>query len=73
MARTMGSEGQIAMNSTSKCANCGSGLPEMRSRYCSERCMAQFKREQQRLTYGHRHIFKCSECGYELYPGRPRK
>ena len=61
------------MNVANSCANCGSSLPETRTRYCSDRCMAKFKREQQRTTYGHRHIFKCSECGHDLRLGRHRK
>jgi hypothetical protein len=42
------------MNTLNTCANCGLDLPEMRSRYCSNRCLVLWKREQARSKYGHR-------------------
>jgi predicted RNA-binding Zn-ribbon protein involved in translation (DUF1610 family) len=73
MAGTMGSKGQIAMNTANKCANCGSDLPETRTRYCSRGCLVLWKRERARLAYGHRHKYQCSDCGHVLRLGRRRK
>jgi hypothetical protein len=61
------------MNTLNTCANCGADLPETRIRYCSDRCLVLWKREQARLKYGHRHKYQCSECGHVLRLGRRRK
>ena len=61
------------MKTFNTCANCGADLPETRSRYCSDRCLLLWKREQARLKYGHRHKYQCSDCGHVLRLGRRRK
>ena len=55
------------------CAQCGGPLPVGRTRFCCSACLAQFKREQERVTYGHRHQYRCLECGHVLRLGRHRK
>lgn len=55
------------------CRQCGLSLPQGRQKFCSDACLAQFKREQSRLRYGHRHKFICVDCGLHLHPGRRRK
>jgi hypothetical protein len=64
MSQTSGSNG---------CAQCSSLLPENRTRFCSDACTAQWKRERERDRYGHRHRFECVECGRALHLGRRRK
>jgi len=63
----------MAVELSTKCAQCQEPVPEGRERFCSNRCLAQHKREQERLMYGHRHDFRCVECGHELHLGRHRK
>jgi hypothetical protein len=56
-----------------KCAQCQGPLPEGRTRFCSDFCLASHKRIEERLHYGHRHKYRCVECGHELHLGRRRK
>jgi hypothetical protein len=56
------------------CVQCGSSpLPDGRTRFCSDACVAQWKRESERDRYGHRHRFECVECGRALHLGRRKK
>lgn len=57
----------------SHCVQCHSPLPSSRTRFCSDECLAKYKREQQRAQYGHRHHYLCADCGHELHVGRHRK
>jgi|GEM_PF-5473184 len=57
----------------SKCAQCEGPIPDGRARFCSDACLAQHKREKERLTYGHRHEYRCLQCGHYLHLGRHRK
>jgi len=36
--------------------------PEGRTRFCSDKCLTQYKREQERAHYGHRHHYSCTDC-----------
>jgi hypothetical protein len=56
-----------------KCEVCPSELPDGRTRFCSDACLAEGKRRAGRLGYGHKHAFVCQECGQELNAGRHRK
>jgi hypothetical protein len=56
-----------------KCAMCDASIPSGRTRFCSDFCLARFKRLTERSRYGHRHRYKCVDCGHELRPGRRRK
>jgi hypothetical protein len=56
-----------------KCAQCGEPIPVGRERFCSNDCSARHKREHERQVYGHRHDYRCSECGHQLRLGRRRK
>lgn len=67
--------GPTLMQSSSeiRCAQCTGPLPAGTTRFGSAACLAQFKREQERGTYGHRHQYRCVECGHVLRLGRHRK
>ena len=56
-----------------KCAMCGGSVPVGRTRFCSDFCIARHKRLSERRRYGHRHQYRCVECGHELHLGRRRK
>jgi DNA-directed RNA polymerase subunit RPC12/RpoP len=56
-----------------KCAQCGQQVPDGRQRFCSDNCLETHKREQEPLSYGHRHNYRCIDCGHQLRVGRRRK
>ena len=56
-----------------KCAECQGAVPDGRTRFCSDLCVAKHKRCQERSQYGHRHKYRCVDCGHELHLGRRRK
>ena len=58
---------------SSGCVQCHGPLPEGRTRFCSDKCLTQYKREKERAHYGHRHHYSCTDCGHELHLGRRRK
>jgi hypothetical protein len=63
----------MTVGSCLKCAQCGEQVPEGRERFCSNECLARYKREQERKSYGHRHEYRCVDCGHQLRLGRHRK
>jgi hypothetical protein len=63
----------IPMGEPRKCEVCESELPDGRTRFCSDACLAEGKRRAGRQGYGHKHAFICQECGQELKAGRHRK
>ena len=65
--------GSMAIAANVKCVQCQGPVPDGRARFCSDACLAQYKREQERLTYGHCHEYRCVECGHQLHLGRPRR
>ncbi len=64
---------QLSQLEQPRCSHCRGLLPEGRTRFCSDFCLATFKRLQERILYGHRHKYRCVECGHELHLGRHRK
>src|SRR5262249_55761992 len=65
--------GGMASISQLKCAQCQGSIPEGRTRFCSDFCLATYKRMREREHYGHRHKYRCVECGHEFKVGRHRK
>jgi hypothetical protein len=63
----------MALSAESRCTQCRGPVPKGRTRYCSDECLAQHKREEERLRYGHRHEYRCAKCGHQLRVGRHRK
>lgn len=39
-----------------KCVTSGGPIPQGRARFCSEFCIARYKRLTERRRYGHRHL-----------------
>jgi hypothetical protein len=63
----------VSVSDRRQCEVCGGELPDGRTRFCSDVCLAEGKRRAGRQGYGHKHTFVCQECGQELKAGRHRK